>query len=42
MREAIHTLARAIPEGRYQTLEGQTHDVDPKALARAIAEAFAG
>lgn len=38
MREAIQTLARAIPNARHRTLEGQTHAVDPKALARAIEE----
>ncbi|HEV7557807.1 MAG TPA: hypothetical protein VGO00_20215, partial [Kofleriaceae bacterium] len=42
MRDASHTLARAIPEGRQLTLEAQTHDVDPKALARAIVEALGG
>jgi pimeloyl-ACP methyl ester carboxylesterase len=41
MREAIETLARAIPHARHQTLEGQTHAVDPTALARAL-EAFLG
>lgn len=38
MREAIQTLARAIPGARHRTLEGQTHAVDPKALARALEE----
>lgn len=38
MREAIQTLARAIPNARHRTLEGQTHAVDPKALARAMEE----
>ncbi|NPD27357.1 alpha/beta fold hydrolase [Corallococcus exiguus] len=38
MREAIQTLARAIPSARHRTLEGQTHAVDPKALARALEE----
>lgn len=38
MREAIQTLARAIPGARYRTLEGQTHAVDPGALARALEE----
>ncbi|NOK15830.1 alpha/beta hydrolase [Corallococcus carmarthensis] len=41
MREAIQTLARAIPNARHRTLEGQTHAVDPKALAQAL-EAFLG
>jgi pimeloyl-ACP methyl ester carboxylesterase len=38
MRDAIRTLARAIPNARHHTLEGQTHAVDPKALARALEE----
>lgn len=38
MREAIQNLARAIPNARHRTLEGQTHAVDPKALARALEE----
>jgi pimeloyl-ACP methyl ester carboxylesterase len=42
MREAIQTLARAIPDARHQTLQGQTHAVDPKALARALEDFFGG
>ena len=38
MRQATQTLARAIPNARHRTLEGQTHDVDPKDLARALEE----
>lgn len=38
MRDAIQTLARAIPNARHRTLEGQTHAVDPKALAQSIEE----
>jgi pimeloyl-ACP methyl ester carboxylesterase len=38
MRDAIVTLSRAIPNARHRTLEGQTHAVDPKALAQAIEE----
>lgn len=38
MREAVQSLASAIPQSRHRTLEGQTHAVDPKALARAIEE----
>ena len=38
MREAIRTVASAIPNARQRTLEGQTHDVEPQVLARAIAE----
>jgi pimeloyl-ACP methyl ester carboxylesterase len=38
MRDAIRTLALAVPAARRRTLEGQTHAVDPKALAQAIRE----
>lgn len=38
MREAIQTLARAIPGARHRSLEGQTHAVDPATLARALEE----
>jgi pimeloyl-ACP methyl ester carboxylesterase len=40
MRDAIKTLANAIPNGRQRTLDGQTHDVDIKTLARALVEFF--
>ncbi|WP_224248836.1 alpha/beta fold hydrolase [Hyalangium gracile] len=40
MREAIQTLTRAIPNARHRTLEGQTHAVDPRTLARAIEESL--
>ena len=36
LREAIRTVASTIPNARQRTLEGQTHDVDPQVLARAI------
>ncbi len=35
-------LAEAVPDGRTQTLEGQTHDVDPDALAPALTAFFRG
>lgn len=38
MRDALGTLAAALPKGRVQTLAGQTHDVDPATLARAIGD----
>jgi pimeloyl-ACP methyl ester carboxylesterase len=38
MREAIEKLASAIPGARSRVLEGQTHAVDPRALARAVEE----
>ncbi len=42
MREASQTLARAIPGARHQTLEEQTHAVDPRSLARALEEFLRG
>ncbi|MDB5106333.1 MAG: alpha/beta hydrolase fold protein [Fibrobacteres bacterium] len=42
MREAVQTLARAIPKATHRTLEGQTHAVDPKALAKAVGEFLKG
>jgi pimeloyl-ACP methyl ester carboxylesterase len=38
MQEGVRALADAVPHGkaRYQPLEGQTHDVDPKVLAQAL------
>jgi hypothetical protein len=42
LREAIGAVARAIPQGRHRTLEGQAHAVDPKALALALEEFLSG
>jgi hypothetical protein len=42
MRDASRTLASAVPNGRQRALEGQTHDVDIKTLARALDELFVG
>jgi pimeloyl-ACP methyl ester carboxylesterase len=39
MRSGARALAAAIPGARYQTLEGQTHDVAPEAIA-PVATAF--
>ncbi|MCL5995888.1 MAG: alpha/beta hydrolase [Chloroflexi bacterium] len=39
MRETAQALADALPNGQARTLEGQTHDIDPKALAPVL-EAF--
>jgi pimeloyl-ACP methyl ester carboxylesterase len=33
-------LAETLPNGRRQTLEGQQHNVDPEALAPAVANFF--
>lgn len=38
MRDAVASLSRVLPKGHHRTLEGQTHAVDPKVLARAIEE----
>jgi pimeloyl-ACP methyl ester carboxylesterase len=38
LREAAQAVAEAAPEGTYRTLEGQTHMVDPQALAPLLAE----
>jgi pimeloyl-ACP methyl ester carboxylesterase len=40
MREAARTVAEAAPDGTYRSLEGQTHMVDPSALAPVLAEFF--
>lgn len=41
MRKSLETLTEAIPKARHRTLEGQTHAVDPKALAKSIEEFLA-
>ncbi|MFE9441255.1 alpha/beta fold hydrolase [Streptomyces sp. NPDC006602] len=40
LREAAQAVAEAAPEGTYRALEGQTHMVDPNALAPVLAESF--
>ncbi|MER6556892.1 alpha/beta hydrolase [Streptomyces sp. NPDC001027] len=40
MREAARTVAESVPQGTYQVLEGQSHMVDPQALAPALTEFF--
>jgi pimeloyl-ACP methyl ester carboxylesterase len=42
MRNGAKALAGVVPNARYRTLEGQTHMVNPKVLAPALAEFFAG
>jgi pimeloyl-ACP methyl ester carboxylesterase len=39
MREAARSLAEALPDGRYRTLDGQGHDITPEVLAPVL-EAF--
>ena len=40
MQETAKTLAKAIPGAKLRTLEGQTHDVSPAALAPVLVEFF--
>jgi hypothetical protein len=40
MLETAKTLRNAIPHGKLITLEGQTHDVHPEALAPVLVEFF--
>ncbi|MEH0546994.1 alpha/beta hydrolase [Streptomyces sp. B21-105] len=40
LREAVRTVAEAVPRGTYRTLEGQSHMVDPNVLAPVLAEFF--
>lgn len=40
MRQAAREVADTVPDGTYRTLDGQTHMVDPGALAPVLAEYF--
>jgi Alpha/beta hydrolase family len=40
--QAAQTLAKALPDARRHTLEGQTHNVAPEVLATVLVEFFAG
>ncbi|MGW6400548.1 alpha/beta fold hydrolase [Streptomyces sp. NPDC055134] len=40
MREAARTVAGAVPDGAYRTLDGQTHAVDPDTLAPLLTDFF--
>ncbi|MGW1270040.1 alpha/beta fold hydrolase, partial [Streptomyces sp. NPDC002491] len=42
MREAVRTVADAVPRGTYRQLEGQSHMVDPNVLAPVLADFLAG
>jgi pimeloyl-ACP methyl ester carboxylesterase len=42
MREMARRIAGTLPEGLHRTLEGQTHDVAPAALAPVLEEFFGG
>jgi hypothetical protein len=41
MRDAADAIADAIPGAQRRTLEGQTHEVAPEAIAPALVEFFA-
>ena len=41
MRETARTLSTAIPVAKLSTLDGETHDVHPEALAPVLVEFFA-
>jgi pimeloyl-ACP methyl ester carboxylesterase len=41
MGETAQALADVLPDARHRTLEGQTHDVAPEALAPVLVEFFA-
>ena|SRR5215216_1031341 len=41
LRHAAQAVADALPNAQHRTLEGQTHDVDPDALAPVLEEFFA-
>ena len=40
MRHAAQSLADALPDGRYRTLKGQTHDIDPAVVGPVLEEFF--
>jgi len=42
MQDAAQAAAHALPNARHRTLEGQTHDVAPEALAPVLVEFFKG
>ncbi len=39
-KETVEALAKALPKGQTRTLEGQTHDVSPEAMAAVLKEFF--
>jgi pimeloyl-ACP methyl ester carboxylesterase len=42
IHDAAVTLAKAMPHAHYRTLDGQTHEVTPEALAPVLIEFFEG
>jgi pimeloyl-ACP methyl ester carboxylesterase len=41
LQKAAAAVAAAVPRAQHRTLDGQTHNVDPKVLTRALLEFFA-
>jgi hypothetical protein len=41
MHGTAETLSKAIPGAKLRTLDGQTHELDPRALAPVLVEFFA-
>ena len=41
MRDTARALSEAMPHSELRTLDGQTHDVSPGALAPVLLEFFA-
>jgi pimeloyl-ACP methyl ester carboxylesterase len=41
IHEGVRKLAAALPDGRYRSLDGQIHDVDPAVLAGVLIEELA-
>jgi pimeloyl-ACP methyl ester carboxylesterase len=42
MRQVAQSLAESLPDGRYRTLNGQSHDIVPPVLRPVLEEFFAG
>jgi len=41
LMKAADAVAAAVPGAQHRTLEGQTHNVDPRVLARALIDFLA-
>jgi pimeloyl-ACP methyl ester carboxylesterase len=42
IRQTAQSLAEALPDGRYRTLQGQGHDLVPAVLGPVVVEFLAG
>jgi folylpolyglutamate synthase/dihydropteroate synthase len=40
MRDVARRIADAVPGAAHETLDGQTHDVDPRALVEPLGRFF--